>query len=218
MDAGNLTRSLDAVAASGFVLSTAQRAALQASLCALRASQQFAAVQLWGRVQGTSRDYLVAVGLGATPAARKLYYSTDGAAWAQLPEVHPVIAASCLKLRTRFTGDASAECAVVEPKPDAPVSLPADAERLRSEADGQITTRVTEEMRLAAAVAAASADCLLVPRGAFRKAPEGGLQPCRLFGGLSTDDGTVLSNYLKLLQPLSSPRVSARVFEQTKKK
>ncbi len=65
-------------------------------------------------MQGTARDYYIAVGMGASfTADRKLFYSTDCIVWAQLPVPHPVIAASCLRLRTRFTGDASAEC--VEP-------------------------------------------------------------------------------------------------------
>ncbi len=70
MDGATLGHGLDAVAASGFVLSTGHRAALQTSLATLQASEQFAAVQLWGRVQGTTRDYLVAVGLGSDPVTK----------------------------------------------------------------------------------------------------------------------------------------------------
>ncbi len=162
-------------------------------------------------MQGTTRDYYVAVGLGASVTeTRKLFYSTDGVTWAQLPVPHPVIAASCLRLRTRFTGDAASECVITEPAPPAsapPVSLPADMARFRTIDNGVVTTRVTEDVRLAAAVAAVTRECALVPRGALRKTPAGALEPVRSFAGLDAADATVLANYLRLFVP--APRPSA---------
>jgi radial spoke head protein 9 len=167
------------------------------------------APQLWGRVQGTTRDYYIAVGLGASMTeTRKLFYSTDGVAWAQLPVPHAVIAASCLRLRTRFTGDAASECVITEPAPPAsaaPVSLPADMARLRTVENGIVTTRVAEDMRLAAAVAAVTRECALVPRGALRKTPAGALEPVRSFAGLDAAAAAVLPNYLRLFVPAPRP-------------
>lgn len=214
MDAVGLNRALDLVAPYGVVVSNTIRTALASSLLVLQKSENFRSVQLWGRVQGTSRDYYVAVGVGANVVAdRKYFYSTDGVVWAQLPVPHAVIAKSCLRLRTRFTGDASAECVVTEPAPPASapaVVLPADMARFRAVDNGVVTTRVTEDVRLAAAVAAVSRECTLVPRGALRKTPAGLLEPSRTFTGLATADGVVLANYLKLFHPAGLPKDTPR--------
>ncbi len=74
--------------------------------------------------------------------------------------------------------------------------------RLRTVDSGVVTTRTTEDMRLAAAVAAVSRECMLVPRGALRKTPAGVLEASRTFAGLNSADAVLLANYLKLFHPV----------------
>jgi len=49
--------------ALGTVVSLAQKSAMQSSLQLLKKSHRFAAVKLFGKIQGNTADYLVAIGI-----------------------------------------------------------------------------------------------------------------------------------------------------------
>lgn len=72
-----------------------------------------------------------------------------------------MIAGSAMRLKSRFTGSASNEFTVTEPGPaaaDAPEDLPEDVKALRSveqiEEGSTITTKISEDKRLAVVVSA----------------------------------------------------------------
>ena len=71
MDAGDLLPSLDALAASGVILSTHYRAILQTSLVLLKNSEKFESVRFWGRISGARQDYFIAQGLGGNHLTEK---------------------------------------------------------------------------------------------------------------------------------------------------
>jgi hypothetical protein len=84
---------------------------------------------------------------------RKSFVSLDCMTWAQLPVVHPVIAASANLIRKRFSGNMGNEFVVTEPGPtkeEAPIDLPDEAIAMRQieDQDGggtTVTTTIKEE-------------------------------------------------------------------------
>lgn len=223
MDHRRLLGDLQYFAASGVVLSTEQRVALQASLVVLKNAEKFHGVELWGIIQAGSKDYFIAQGLqGSDPVGspRKSFVSLDGVTWAQLPEVHPVLAASALRIRTRFTGNLSHEYSVVEPgpTPDQPHQrLPEDVESLRKQEtkeDGstQVTTTVAEDKRISATVAAISGDTFIAPKGAIRALPPGAggskAETVKGFTGLTAADAGRAASYTHLRLPRAGKKAS----------
>lgn len=205
-----LTAGLSALAPSGAVLSNAHTAALQSSLVLLQSANKFASVKLWGKVQGATRDYFIAQGVGDDAlGVAKNFYSTDCLSWAMLPEVHPVLAASSLRIKTRFTGTASKEYTVTEPGPlasDPPLDLPADVAAARKtetkDETVTVTTTLTEEKRLAAVVQQIDLECAVVPHGALVKRADGKVEATRNFEGLEMAEAGKLHNYLHLRPPV----------------
>lgn len=214
MDHKKLNGDLQYYAGSGIVLSTEQRVALQSSLVVLKAAEKFASVSFWGIIQGGSKDYFIAQGVSGTDpifSPRKSFVSLDCVTWAQLPEVHPTLAASALKIRARFTGNLSNEYSVVEAGPgpeQAQEQLPEEVDALRrteNKEDGttQITTVITEDRRLAATVAAISADAFIAPKGSIRALPSvaGKAETVKGFSGLSVADAGRAASYAHLRAP-----------------
>lgn len=98
---------------------------------------------------------------------------------------------------------------VTEPGPsesEPPLDLPADVSACRkaeTKEDGVvITTVITEEKRLSAAIAAIDHDCAIVPHGAYIKTADGTVVQKRNFEGLSTADSATLDNYLHFRVPI----------------
>jgi radial spoke head protein 9 len=176
-------------------------------LLILQNAEKFAAVSLWGRLYGTTRDYFIAQGTNAPIGGKKFFYSMDGITWAKLLDVHPVIAASCQRITARLVGDPSNEYTVSEKEDDkdAPLGLPEEVAALRTAETKEgrqrmVTTVITEEQRLSAIVNKIDNDCALVPRGALRKT-DVGVEVNPTFSGLSLADAGLLHNYLKLRTP-----------------
>eukprot|EP00035_Acanthoeca_spectabilis_P021108 m.436369 g.436369 ORF g.436369 m.436369 type:complete len:292 (-) comp17966_c0_seq1:129-1004(-) len=209
----NLRDMLENLETSGFVLSSEQRAALASSLVTLLKENKMDACQFWGRITGTSKDYYIVQLLGEDRLnERKSFVSLDCMTWAQLPTVHPVIAASARLIRKRFSGNMGNEFLVTEPGPskdEAPVDLPEEAVAMRQieEQDGGgtiITTTIKEEQRLAAVVSNIDNECSVVPYGAYNKFPDGNIRPVATFGGLSFEDAGKLTSYKHFRAPTKS--------------
>jgi len=179
MDLPSLSVGLDQVGPSGLSVSIERRVALSTSLLLLKNAEKFQRVYFWGKIAGVAADYFVAQGQpqGQDPFARKSFYSMDCIKWAQLPDVHPVLLKSCSLIRGRFTGSPSHETTVQETGPapdDNRPELPQEVSALRIEetkGDGSllVTTRIPEEIRLAATIKSIDYETRIVPRGAFRK-------------------------------------------------
>lgn len=209
MDA--LNQALEHLGSSGFVLSTEHRAALSSSLVVLQNNEKFESVKFWGTIVGTTGNYYIAQGFGKSKfSSSKAFYTHDCISWAQLPDIHPVIAASAQRIKTRFTGSASNEFVVSEPGPaadEAPVELPDEVKAIRTtevKEDGTtITTTISEEKRVAAVVAWIDHECNTVPFGAFIKTAGGEIIPAPNYSGLSTEDAGKLASYLHFRVPVN---------------
>mmetsp|Transcript_3769 Transcript_3769/g.9478 ORF Transcript_3769/g.9478 Transcript_3769/m.9478 type:complete len:292 (+) Transcript_3769:77-952(+) len=201
---------LENVETAGFVLSSEQRAALASSMVTLVKENKMKSCQFWGRIVGTSKDYYIVQLLGDDMLNdRKSFVSLDCMTWAQLPTVHPVIAASAKLIRKRFTGNMGNEFVVTEPGPskdEAPVDLPEEAVAMR-QIDAQdggntiITTTIKEEQRIAAVVSVIDNECSIVPYGAYNKLPDGTIGPVSTWGGLTFEDAGKLASYKHFRSP-----------------
>jgi len=208
----SILEMLESLNTSGFVLSVEQRAALASSLTTLVQNEKMAGCKMWGRVVGTAKDYIIVQVVGEDRlTSRKSFYSMDCTTWAQLPEVHPVIAASAKLIQKRFTGNPSHEFTVSEPGPskaEAPVDLPAEVKALQTieekEEGATITTIISEDKRLAAVVAAIDYECAVVPHGAYQKTPLGAIVPVANYSGLSSEEASKLSSYKHFRVPSNS--------------
>lgn len=226
MDESSFHLSISHLATQGVVLSTEHSVALQASLSVLKSSQQLSQVRFWGKINGSGvADYYIAEGTPAAAAADAtknsnssptgpaphMFYTQDCVNWAQLQPVHPVLSATCSRIRTRFTGNPSTEVTVVEPGPSADVArtdgsdavppMPSDLVAARKEEtkeDGSltITTTVTEDRRLAATIALIDTEAGIVPRGAFVQTAGGAVSSNPSYVGMTLEDALKPGSYL----------------------
>eukprot|EP00055_Hartaetosiga_balthica_P005145 m.14643 g.14643 ORF g.14643 m.14643 type:complete len:297 (-) comp4347_c0_seq1:159-1049(-) len=216
MDVNQLSSSLQHLEPSGIVLSTERRVALKASLVLLRNAEKFNSVSYWGRIKGVATDYHIAQGSNNDGYNFKTFYSVDCIRWAQLPDLHAVLVKSCKRIKGYFTGNPSHEFVVQEPglkSNEERPTLPEEVEAIRKEetvGDGTtiITTTITEEKRLAAAVALIDDETRIVPRGAFRMDDSEKIVPCETFHGLSSHDAGKLSSYCHFREPVTLLQLS----------
>lgn len=205
MDAFSLPLSLEIVSSMGVVLNVEQIAAMQSSLPLLQANYKFTAVQFWGRIAGTSKDFLIAQGLSASAVkGKKMFFCQDGVSWAELKVPTPELMASVGKLPnyTPFTGDPGFQYKI--PDPDAP----ADEEEA-GEDEAFKGTQFTEEQRLSVAVGMIEMENAMVPAGALTEKVSGELIPNATFSGLSSAAATDLSSYCFLHKPMKKDVLAA---------
>eukprot|EP00698_Gefionella_okellyi_P004310 TRINITY_DN13992_c0_g1_i1.p1 TRINITY_DN13992_c0_g1~~TRINITY_DN13992_c0_g1_i1.p1 ORF type:complete len:344 (-),score=77.96 TRINITY_DN13992_c0_g1_i1:216-1202(-) len=108
MDASDLNAGIEALAASGQTLSFDQRAALATSLAVLQRHYNFARVVFWGRVTGSSGDYLIAQGQpkGLTFQNRRTFVSDDnGVTFKELQAVSAADADRASRVSGLFSGN-----------------------------------------------------------------------------------------------------------------
>jgi len=184
MDSKILHLSIDYVGGCGVILSPEQKASLQTSLVIQLNNQKFARVQYWGKILGIQADYYIAQGFTTDHfSERKCLYSKDCIRWGLLnPPTEETLSKAKL-IRGRFTGD--------------PSYLAEHIRRGETE-EGEITEEtitLKEEDRLAAVIAEIDHDVMVVPRGAYVKAPTGDVNPGKHFDGLGPLEAIRLSNY-----------------------
>jgi hypothetical protein len=161
----------------------------------------------WGRVSGTTAEYLVVCGVLSTsefPQRKWFYATTKDLTLQQLPEVTPEFAAAAAELAaTRFLGD-----------PAKLLGPDADAEEAEEELDEEGNAkpkkaRFSEAHRLAATVAAIEADCGVAPKGAYAVTATRHCIPNAAFGGLSASEATSLTAWVHFRAPQSAARAAA---------
>ena len=164
-------------------------------------------MRFWGRVTGTTGDYLVVLGVLSTAEfpARKWFYATSKElALQQMPELSPEFAAAAAALaRTRFVGN-----------PAKLLGADAGAAEEEEELDEQgnpkpRTPRFSEAHRLAALVAGVEAACGVVPRGAYAVTATRHVVPNAAFGGVSASEATNLAAWAHFRPAQHPSRASA---------
>uniref|UniRef100_A0A665V6T1 Radial spoke head protein 9 homolog n=1 Tax=Echeneis naucrates TaxID=173247 RepID=A0A665V6T1_ECHNA len=193
MDSNSLFYSLELVAGSGHTLSVEQRTALQTSLVILKKNYKFHRVLFWGKILGLKEDYFIAQGRGEDEMKdKKNLYSFNCMDWFLLPPATESMIDQVSKAsKKRFKGDPSYVYEHLEIR------------RQGDEAEEEIwvSTKVSEESRLAVTVHQIDEEVSVVPRGAFIKSPHGLVEVNRSFGGLSRSEAGKIDNFLHFCEP-----------------
>lgn len=201
----------------GFSVSLEERAALETEMHKRQVEEKLASIKFWGKVTGTTTDYIVVCGLTSlmeTPR-KKFYFATaKSLKLQQMPEVTPEFAALSQRIKARFTGNPSqllgpdASSADEEEEEEAA----ADEEEAGAAAEGGAGTgddagaatgggkkpkrvKFSEAHRLAHAVATIEQECGVVPVGAFIVTPTHHIAADPLFCGLSATEAASLDRY-----------------------
>jgi len=183
-----------AVSSSGVVLSLPHSTGMQSSLPLLQKNYQFTKVFFWGKLNGTAKDYLIAMGIEESYTKKKFFYCQDGVSWAQLPAVTVEMMADVAKLPTpgpMLSGDPSKELKL-PPEP-----VPEDAEE-GYEPPEKVVDEIT---RLAVIVETIDMECAMLPAGALVKQPGGKVEDSQTFKGMPYSKATSLKSYVFLNQP-----------------
>lgn len=165
-------------------------------------------IRFWGRLSGTTSEYLLVCGTLSTSSfpERKYYYATTrDLTLQQLPPVTPEFAAASEALTlARFVGNPAKLLG-------ADADADPDAEEEVDDAGVAIPKRVlfTEAHRLAATVAAIERECGAVPRGAYAVTATRHVVPNAAFGGVSASEATSLNAWAHFRAPQHPARAAA---------
>jgi len=164
-------------------------------------------MRFWGRVSGTTKDYLVVFGVLSTSEfpTRKYFYATaPELALQQFPELTPEFTAAAEGLvGTRFVGN-----------PAKLLGADADAGEEEEELDEEGNPkprkpRFSEAHRLAVVVGRIENECGAVPKGAYAVTATRHVLPNPSFGGLSGSNATSLSSWQHFRVPQHPSRATA---------
>mmetsp|Transcript_4607 Transcript_4607/g.9075 ORF Transcript_4607/g.9075 Transcript_4607/m.9075 type:complete len:310 (-) Transcript_4607:346-1275(-) len=228
MDSEVLALSSDLMAtASGFCLTTEQRALLPPSLEILKIENKFSRVIFWGKLQGKMGDYVIAQGLGEAATLdskveggdivvaeyfetlkaipKKTYrLSPDGVAWTLLPTVDDEVKGKVAEFDTfvRAAGK------VFEPlMGDSAHVFKYTVSVPPAEEGGEATTEekeLAEDERLAAMVAEIDEATSVVPVGSYVLTAAQRVQANNFYKGLPLSDGLSIRSYIHLRSPHGS--------------
>eukprot|EP01086_Lenisia_limosa_P000559 TRINITY_DN109_c0_g1_i1.p1 TRINITY_DN109_c0_g1~~TRINITY_DN109_c0_g1_i1.p1 ORF type:complete len:261 (+),score=83.63 TRINITY_DN109_c0_g1_i1:100-882(+) len=128
MDRLSLNSYIPFVSSVGATLPAFQIATISTSLSSLVKTARLHDIQFFGRIDGATGDYLLAVSHEVDLfAPRKVFCSVDeGLSWAQLPSpvADAVLAEKILKLQTPFTGSLAQESVIDHEETVVPESSP----------------------------------------------------------------------------------------------
>jgi len=163
-------------------------------------------VRFWGRVLGTTCDYLVVCGVLTSSEfpERKWFYATSkDLVLVQMPLATPEVAAQAEALAsTRFVGS-----------PGQVLGADADAAEEEEELDEEGNpkpkkARFSEAHRLAATVALLERDCGVVPKGAYAVTATRHVIPNAAFAGVPASMATSLAPWAHFRKPLNPVRAA----------
>ena len=185
------------VASFGLTLNMEERFALKASILKLRANGA-GAVKFWGKINGTSRDYLIccSADTSSTFPAKNFYYCTSGD-YELKKLVKRALTGKQLALAQKlqnthaFVGDPA--------KPIGPEGEEEEKEAEEGVTPADMTYR--EIHQLAFVVWSVDNATSIIPRGSYCMASNGALVPNRSFSGLSPQEATNISSYYHLRPP-----------------
>lgn len=152
-------------------------------------------IHFWGKIEGTVKDYHVALGLnfnGAQLFPTKTFYwcSSRNYNFAELPKVCPKSEEKIAEINSLFTGEYDTILATQD----------GETKELFLDDDDTLPIvikpkNVTELDRLASVVHKIEGECHVVPEGSLKLTPIREVRPNEAFSGLSKDDSLVLGKY-----------------------
>jgi len=163
-------------------------------------------MRFWGRVFGTTCDYLVVCGVLTTsefPERKWFYTTTKELSLVQMPLATAEVMAQAEALAsTRFVGSPGQVMG-------ADADAPEEEEELDEEGNPKpAKARFSEAHRLAATVALLERDCGVVPKGAYAVTATRHVVPNASFGGVSASLATSLAAWAHFRKPLNPVRAA----------
>jgi radial spoke head protein 9 len=178
---------IDALSDSGMCLSVAERAGLEVAMVQRTNDEGFKALFFWGKITGTSEDYLICYGLLPSydyPQKKFFFCTTNNYTLQQMPVIDAEMTQKAEAVEGMFVGE-----------PDKPLEeVPEDAEDPEAAAKNVFR----EEHRLAQTVLAIDFDTSTCPKGAFLVAPSKQVGQNTGFVGLDYEAAGQLSSYYHL--------------------
>lgn len=223
MDIYRLTTDLKFVNQLGATLHVEERMKLEIALLRLNETEKFEQILFWGKIEGTEKDYYIALGLNFKGQyefpIKKFFWSSNDFKFAELPAVNPEYKDKVGTFRQPFIGKAEEVLISVtgeneeEPAQQEPPKEDEEPKERDPLADTDDETEVkvppknfTELDRLAYTVRAIDIDCASLPVGALKLSPLHELRYNDSFKGLNTGEAADLSNYQHFRNPLTSEK------------
>jgi len=208
------------LSALGQRLTASQRLAAHSALTRIKLQEKVREIRLWGKINGLSADYFIAVATNIdTSISKSFYWSNDECAtFSQLPAPDGWVSAKAPKLRGMFSGNPAKKYK----DPDAPPRINEDGEEEEEDeeeeeeeeeelpAEDEVDEdgnpivrappprRLTELERLSYNVREIENETCIVPRGLYYLTATGSIQRNPNFGGLSVDESRAFDNFLLL--------------------
>lgn len=181
---------------NGQCLNIEERAEIHLALLKLKSETKHCEIHLWGKVEGTVKDYFIALGLnyaGVTGFPKKTFYwcSSRNYNFASLPTPGEKVALIVKEINTKFTGEydtiiAHQDGPVKELKVDDDDSVPIQIK----------PKNITELDRLSFVVHRIEDECHIVPEGSYKLTPIQEIRPNEAFQGLEKDENSSLAKYV----------------------
>lgn len=188
MNVCDISRDLEVVSFSGHTLSLEEQTVLKAALYILAENYKLDEIKFWGKVLGTSANYVIAVGYKGDPVDGKFLFASSNvmsgiSGWFQLDAVDDTTKLACALLRGRFSGVKTKEYVISEGGEDAEEQT------------------VNEATRLAYVIDAIDDDTHVVPKGALMQQPQGRVYHNRTFEGLPYEEAKEKGFYVHRRRP-----------------
>lgn len=190
----------------GFGLNVSQRLAVRTALSKLRINENNPNITFWGKISGTTTDYLIAQGTVSTESIKKSYYFScdNGVTFAKMSVMDDFIKEKVGTVSGLFTGNP----AKLYKDPNAPAEEeeepPEEDEGDEKKEDDPSKRKLNELERLSYTVEAIDNDTCVQARGAYVLTPVGQIQKNRSFAGLTATECKKLDNFLLFRDPQNS--------------
>jgi len=224
MDIYRLTSDLKFVNQIGATLNIEERMKLEIALLKLNETQQYEQMLFWGKIEGTERDYYIALGLNFRGnyefPFKKYFWSSNEFKFSELPAINPEYKDKVGSFRQPFTGRPEEILIQVtgdqeeEPPQQEPPKEEEEVKQQRdplADTDDEAEIKVppknfTELDRLAYIIRAIDIDCAALPVGALKLSPTHELRYNDTFKGLSIAEASDLNNYQHFRPPLTEEK------------
>ena len=192
----NLSLTLDALASSGIVLSTEQKAAFTVSIPLKKAEAALKSLSLFGKIATLNgKDYFIAQGKGKAyyfdnklEAETKFFYTQDCVKWLDLNPVDAETAKRCGTISTTMSGDPSQVYTVTEPAPKDETAEEAPAEEGEEPAEEEepatVSFEYTELQRLQTMIELIKTETGIAPKDAYVTTGDNDVILNKTFAGL----------------------------------
>jgi len=189
--------NIDKLSDSGMCLSVEEKAGLEIATVQRKNDEQMGEIYFWGKIQGTTEDYLICYGLLPSydyPQKKFWFCTTSNYVLQQMPVIDAEMTAKAEAVEGMFSGE-----------PDRPLEETPEETGDDPEAAKDV---FREEHRLAQTVLAIDFDTSTCPKGAFLVAPSHQVGKNTAFEGLDYEAAGQLASYYHL-RPAVGPEPKA---------